>query len=178
MNDAEAKRLVDTYSDMILKICFTYMKNTEDAEDICQNVFLKLLTGNKKFEDDEHEKAWIIRVAVNECKDLLKSAYKQRNVNVDITNDIYTKDETLEEELSDIVNSLPESYREVIYLYYYEGYSIREIADILGQSEASVTKRLSRGRKKIEKNFFQDECALKNDNRGESIIYEAERGII
>ena len=75
----EAERLVDTYSDMILRLCYTYLKNTQDAEDICQEVFLKLLTGRMSFTSAAHEKAWILRTASNACKDLLKSAARKRD---------------------------------------------------------------------------------------------------
>ena len=132
MNEAEAKRLVDTYSDMILRVCFTYLKNTEDAKDICQNVFLKMLTGGKQFESEEHEKAWIIRVAINECKDLLKSAHKQRDVCIDEVNEAFTREESTGEDVLEMVMSLPDNYRNVIYLYYYEGYSAAEVGDITG----------------------------------------------
>ena len=80
---AEAERLVDTYSDMILRLCYTYLKNTQDAEDICQDVFLKLLTGNQTFSSAEHEKAWVLRTASNACKDLLKSAARKRTCPLD-----------------------------------------------------------------------------------------------
>ena len=116
-----------------------------------------MLAGKVIFENTEHEKAWIIRVTVNKCKDLLKSAYKQKNVSAD-TEDIYGNEETYDpgigSDVFEMVMSLPLTYRNVIYLYYYEGYKVKEIAEILDMSETSVMAALSRGRKKIRKDFF------------------------
>ena len=176
MNEAEAKRLVDTYSDMILRICFTYLKNTEDAQDICQNVFLKMLTSKKIFENKAYEKAWIIRVAINECKDILKSAHKQRNVSIHEMNEVFVSDDTVEGEVLEMVMALPENYRNVIYLYYYEGYSAAEIGDILGQSETAVMKSLSRGRKKIKEKFFCTEGVGEESNLKKTCFRVMERG--
>ena len=77
---AEAERLVYTYSDLILRLSYTYLKSTHDAEDICQTVFLKLLTSGQAFDSPAHEKAWIIRTTANACKDLLRSAHRRRTV--------------------------------------------------------------------------------------------------
>ena len=74
---ADAERLVQTYSDLILRLAYTYLKSTHDAEDICQNIFLKLLTGGQTFDSPAHEKAWIIRATANACKDLLKSHWRK-----------------------------------------------------------------------------------------------------
>ena len=74
---ADAERLVQTYSDLILRLAYTYLKSTHDAEDICQNIFLKLLTGGQTFDSPAHEKAWIIRATANACKDSLRAAVKQ-----------------------------------------------------------------------------------------------------
>ena len=73
----EAERLVQTYSDMILRLSWTYLKSTQDAEDICQTVFLKLLTGGMVFDSPEHEKAWIIRATANACKDALRASHRR-----------------------------------------------------------------------------------------------------
>ena len=125
----EAERLVQTYSDMILRLSYTYLKSTQDAEDICQTVFLKLLTGGMVFDSPEHEKAWILRTAANACK--------------------AAAPEPPDSAVLDAVMALPEKYREAVYLYYYEGYSVREVAALLGRSEAAVSAHLSRGRKSL-----------------------------
>lgn len=135
----EAERLVQTYSDLILRLSFTYLKNTEDAKDICQTVFLRLLEKPREFQSPEHERAWIIRTSVNVCKDQLKSSWRRTTV-----------------DLSAAVALLPPKYRTVIYLYYYEGYSANEIAQMLGEKPATVATRLSRGRDKLRTQLEQE----------------------
>ena len=143
----EAERLVQTYSDMILRLSWTYLKSTQDAEDICQTVFLKLLTGGMVFDSPEHEKAWILRTAANACKDALRAAHR-RCVGLEAVAETAAP-EAPDSTVLDAVMALPKKYREAVYLYYYEGYSVREIASMLGQSEAAVSAHLSRGRKSL-----------------------------
>ena len=116
------------------------MKSTHDAEDICQNIFLKLLTGGQTFDSPAHEKAWIIRATANACKDSLRAAHR-RNVGLEAAA------ATPAPAAPD--SALPRKYREAVYLHYYEGYSVREIASLLGQSESAVSAHLSRGRKSL-----------------------------
>ena len=87
---AEAERLVQTYADMILRLCYTYLNNTQDAEDICQETFLKLLTAPRTFASREHEKAWVLRTAANACKDLLKSPRRSRTCSLEVCADLPT----------------------------------------------------------------------------------------
>ena len=145
---AEAERLVYTYSDLILRLSYTYLKSTHDAEDICQTVFLKLLTGGPAFDSPAHEKAWIIRATANACKDVLRSAFRQRTVALEAAASAAAP-EAPDSEVLEAVMALPENYREAVYLHYFEGYSIREIAALLGRSEAAVSAHLSRGRHKL-----------------------------
>lgn len=84
----QAEYLVYTYSDLILRLSYTYLKSTHDAEDICQTVFLKYLTAGQKFSDREHEKAWIIRTAVNACKDVFKSGWRTRTCNMEACTEV------------------------------------------------------------------------------------------
>lgn len=145
--DELARRLVDTYSDLILRIGYTYLHSSYDAEDICQNVLLKALRRKEPFENAEHEKAWIIRVAINGCKDQLRCG-RGRLVSLEAARNMEApqppKDETLE-----AVQSLQLIYREAIFLHYYEGLSIAQIAQMTGRSESAVGAALSRGRKKL-----------------------------
>ena len=136
-NRADAERLVQTYSDLILRLAYTYLKSTHDAEDICQNIFLKLLTGGQTFDSPAHEKAWIIRATANACKDGLEAAAAT------------PAPAAPDSDVLDAVMALPRKYREAVYLHYYEGYSVREIASLLGQSESAVSAHLSRGRKSL-----------------------------
>ena len=148
IDKAEAERLVNTYSDLILRLSYTYLTSTHDAEDICQNVFLKLLTSGQTFDSPAHEKAWIIRTAANACKDVLRSAHRRRTVGLEAAA-AAAAPPAPDSTVLDAVMALPEKYREAVYLHYYEGYSVREIASLLGRSEAAVTAHLSRGRKSL-----------------------------
>ena len=147
-DQSEAERLVHTYSDLILRLSYTYLKSTHDAEDICQTVFLKLLTGGPAFDSPAHEKAWIIRATANACKDVLRSGFRQRTVALEAAASAAAP-EAPDSEVLEAVMALPENYREAVYLHYFEGYSIREIAALLGRSEAAVSAHLSRGRHKL-----------------------------
>lgn len=144
----EAERLVNTYSDLILRLSYTYLKSTQDGEDICQTVLLKLLTAERAFDSPEHEKAWVIRAAVNACKDELR-AFRRRAVPLEEAAEAAAP-EPPRLEVLEAVMALPEHYREAIYLFYYEGYSIDEIAALTGRSGAAVSAHLSRGRKKLK----------------------------
>lgn len=144
---ADAERLVQTYSDLILRLAYTYLKSTHDAEDICQNIFLKLLTGGQTFDSPAHEKAWIIRATANACKDSLRAAHR-RNVGLEAAA-AAPAPAAPDSDVLDAVMALPRKYREAVYLHYYEGYSVREIASLLGQSESAVSAHLSRGRKSL-----------------------------
>ncbi|WP_283673654.1 RNA polymerase sigma factor [Butyricicoccus sp. Marseille-Q5471] len=147
---AEAERLVSTYSDLILRLSYTYLKNTHDAQDICQTVFLKLLTGETSFDSAAHEKAWVIRTTANACKDLLRNVFRSRTVGLEAVAEV-SAPERGDSAVLDAVMVLPQKYREAVYLHYYEGYAIREIAGMLGRSEAAVTTHLARGRDKLRK---------------------------
>lgn len=145
---AEAERLIYTYSDLILRLSYTYLKSTHDAEDICQTVFLKLLTSGQTFDSPAHEKAWIIRTTANACKDALRSTFRRRTVALEAAA-ATAAPEAPDSAVLEAVMALPENYREAVYLHYFEGYSVREIAGLLGRSEAAVTAHLSRGRHKL-----------------------------
>lgn len=148
MDEFQARRLVNTYADTILRISYQYLKQICDAEDICQTVFLKYLTSNPEFDSIEHEKAWIIRTAINACKDHLKSAFFRRTVPMDEAAEIAAPQEP-ESEVLEALKTLPENYRVSLYLHYYEQYSAKEIAQVMGKKEATVTQYLSRGRRKL-----------------------------
>ena len=148
LDPREAERLVNTYSDLILRLSYTYLKSTQDGEDICQTVLLKLLTGAEAFESPEHERAWVIRTTVNACKDELR-AFRRKVIPLEAAAETAAP-EPPRSEVLDAVMALPVKYREAIYLFYYEGYSIDEIAALTGRSGAAVSAHLSRGRKKLK----------------------------
>lgn len=143
--EAEAKRVVQSYSDLILRLSYTYLKSFHDAEDLCQNILIKMLTKAPRFEDAEHEKAWVIRATSNACKDVLRSGARVRNVRLEAASD-ESVEMPEDSEVLDAVSALPEAQRESVFLHYYEGYSIAEVARLTGRTEAAVAKQLSRAR--------------------------------
>lgn len=143
----EAERLVNAYSDLILRLSYTYLRSTQDGEDVCQTVLLKLLTGEGEFQCPEHERAWVIRATINACKDELR-AFRRKAVPLEEVRD-QAAPEPPRSDVLEMVMALPGKYREAIYLFYYEGYSVKEIGELTGRSEAAVSAHLSRGRKKL-----------------------------
>ena len=143
-----AEYLAETYADAILRLSYTYLKNTHDAQDVCQTVFVKLLAEPREFDTADHERAYILRMAANACKDLLKSPWRKRTCGLDACGEIPAP-EAAEGSLLAAVERLPTHYRAVIYLYYYEGYQTAEIGQILNVPTATVHTRLARGRAKL-----------------------------
>lgn len=156
IDEFQAHRLVNTYADMILRISYQYLKQTSDAEDICQTVFLKYITHAMSFDSVEHEKTWIIRTAINVCKDHVKSSFFRRTVPLEDAAEIAAP-AVPDSWLLDALKSLPEKYRLSLYLYYYEEYSAKEIAQIMGVRESAVMQYLSRGRQKLRALVTDDE---------------------
>lgn len=142
-NDAVIKALTK-YADMVRKISFMYLRRQADVEDIFQEVFLKLLLHTDPFENEEHEKAWLCRVTINQCKDLHKSFYRKNVCCIDDVNPVF--EDKNENELMGEVLSLPPKYKDVIYLFYYEGYTATEISKILEKKENTIYSRLHRAR--------------------------------
>lgn len=144
-------KIVEENINFVYRAAVCYCKNTRDAEDIVQNTFLKLLQSGQEFQDKEHTRKWLVRVAVNECKNMWKS-YWNRNVisleTLEYEKEAVQTDE--QKELLQAVMGLPPKYRIVIHLYYYEGYHVKEIADMLHLSESNVQIRLMRARKKLK----------------------------
>ena len=143
-----AEYLVETYADAILRLSYTYLKSTHDAQDICQTVFVKLLAEPRTFETPEHERSYVLRMAANACKDILKSPWRRRTCGLEACAQAPAP-EAADGSLLAAVNALPANYRSAIYLYYYEGYQAAEIGKILGIPTATVHARLARGRAKL-----------------------------
>ena len=139
---------MQTVRDILGKANYAYLKSTQDAQDIFQTVFLKLLQKPLDFVSPEHEKAWIIRTAANLCKDHLKSRWRRTTVALEAAAAVPAP-EAHDGSLLSAVNLLPPKYRAVIYLYYYEGYGAKEIAELLGEKPATVSTQLSRGRQQL-----------------------------
>lgn len=152
-SEQEVNRVIELYGDTVRRLCMIYLKNYADTEDIFQNVFLKYATSSIKFENDEHEKAWFIRVTINKCKDLLKSFFRNRTVSLD---DIVEKPEAIPSDYREVLEavlSLPQKYRNVVYLHYYEGYSAPQISHILGKNVNTVYTLLTRSKKMLREKW-------------------------
>ena len=155
-SEEEVNRAIEQYSDMIKRICFIHLKNQSDTEDIFQTVFMKYALSSVVFKNEEHKKAWFIRVTVNACKDLLKSFFRRHTVSLDeavqqagIISDTYG-------DVYKTVLKLPEKYRKVIYLRYYEGYTAPQIGKILGKNVNTVYTTMTRARDILKKELGCD----------------------
>lgn len=138
--------ICEQYYDSLTKLAFSYLKNMFDAQDIVQDVFMSYIRSAPIFESDEHERAWLLRVTINKCKDHFKKTRNKRTDEI-----IYYIPPSQESaELLALVMSLPEKYRFPVHLFYYEDMSIAEIAEILGEKPATIGTRLARARKILE----------------------------
>ena len=151
------EEFVQRHENKIYRIAVAIMGNKADAEDITQDVFLKVIDKKEKktpdFQSVEHETAWLTRVTVNQCRSLLRSHWRKKR---EPLLDIYPAQDEEQRYLMETVNSLPSKYRIAICLFYYEGYSTKEIAEITKQKESSVRSILTRARKKL-KDFLEGE---------------------
>lgn len=144
----EITRIVETYADMLLRLALNRTQNLSEAEDIVQSVYLRLLRAHPQFRSAAHEKAWLLRTAINLCKDYRKSSAYRTYASLDEATIAELPPETTE--VLDIVNRLPEADRYAVYLFYFERMPIREIAYTLNEKEGTVSARLSRARKKLK----------------------------
>lgn len=152
-SEEEASRAIEHYGDTVRRICLVHLKNYADTEDIFQTVFLKYVLRSAPFDSPEHEKAWIIRVTVNACRDLLKSFFRSRSVPLeDLTGQAAAMPEE-SREIWDAVLALPPRYKNVVYLHYYEGYTAAEIGKILKKKPNTVYTLLNRARQLLKKNL-------------------------
>lgn len=147
--EQEVTQAINLYGDTVKRVCVVYLKNSADTEDIFQEVFIKYATRSPEFESTEHEKAWLIRVAINECKDFLKSFYKRRIFPTSPSRFLNEENPSIPAEHSgvlEVVLSLPRKYREVTYLFYFEEYTAVEIAEILNKKVNTIYTWLARAR--------------------------------
>lgn len=150
MKDAEYEGAVEKYADAVYRAALSVCRNRTDAEDVVQDTFLKLYTIETSFADEEHLRRWLIRVALNDGKNRLKSAWRRNVCYLDeLEHEPVTDAE--EHELARIIGTLPAKYSAVLHLYYYEGYPCAEIASMLRISESNVQTRLSRARNMLKK---------------------------
>ena len=138
----------DKYKNTVYSVIFNYLRNTYDTADVHQEVFIKLFKTETEFQSDEHLKAWLIRVAINLSKNFLRDNIRMCGEELD--ENIPCSEENPDNELLAYVLKLPEKYRIPIHLFYYEDYSVKQIADILGIPQGTVKIHLKRGREKLK----------------------------
>lgn len=157
-SEQEVNRAVEQYADTVRRICLVHLKNYADTEDIFQTVFVKYLLHTAPFASPEHERAWIIRVTINACKDLLRSVFRRRTLSLEAVAEQPAPADEYRAVLQ-AVQALPAAYRDVVYLHYYEGYTAPEIAEILGKNVNTVYTRLTRARGLLRRTLGGDDDA-------------------
>jgi len=148
--------VVDKYADMVYRIAFTQMKNKADADDIFQEVFLKLCKSEVVFETDEHIKAWLITVTINSCRKFYSSVWNKRIE--PLMEDFAYEEEYQDFEVVPAVQSLPQKYREVIHLFYFEDMKVAQIAEALKSTVGTVKSQLSRARSLLRDRLKGEDC--------------------
>lgn len=156
-SEQEANRAIRQYADTVRRLCMVYMKNDADTEDIFQTVFLKYVLSSVSFRDGEHEKAWFIRVTINACKDQLRSFFRRQTVPLEAAAEQAAPEGTETGGVLEAVLSLPQKYRNVVYLHYYEGYTAPEISRILGRNVNTVYTLLTRSKRMLREKLGGEE---------------------
>jgi len=146
--------IYEKYATDVLRVCHFYLGDRQKAEDVCQDVFVRLLTHNPELQPGR-EKAWLLKVALNRCRDLWRGAWVKRVVLGSPMFELVAAPDEFsqmadQQEMMNAINQLPANFKEVILLHYYQGYGINEIAEMMDLPEGTISSRLSRGRKKLE----------------------------
>lgn len=155
---------IDRRRDNIYRLAYAYMKNRYDADDVYQTVFESFIRNNPQFKNEEHEKAWFIRTTINACKNIFSSGWNRKVTMFEEDEWKKIEDGNIEnvdtseksEKLLELVMQLPPKYRVVVHLFYYEDYSVNEIAEMLGITISNVTTRLKRARAKLKDELVRD----------------------
>jgi RNA polymerase sigma-70 factor (ECF subfamily) len=163
MTEEKYIQAVNDHADSLFRIAYSVCKNRQDAEDSVQNSFMKLFTTQKSFSSDEHMKNYLVKITVNYCKHMFTTPWKKKVVLLEEYNneDYYTMEDREEHyEVYNAVMSLPQKYRLVVHLYYFEDYSVKEISKLINEKETTIQTRLMRAREKLKvllKEVWQDE---------------------
>ena len=152
----ETEILMEKYKDHLFAVAFNICKNAADADDVVQDTFLQYHITDKQFENEQHIRAWLIRVTINKAKNINMSFWRRAGIPLEDYMETLTFETPEAEDLFEEVMKLPEKYRIVIHLFYYEDYSIREIAQIINATESNVKVRLTRGRRLL-RNVLKEE---------------------
>ena len=148
------EELYERYATDVLRVCYFYLGDRQKAEDVCQDVFVRLITTSPTLQEGR-EKAWLLKVALNRCRDLWRGAWLKRVVLGSPAFELVPAPDEIDslaekQEIMQAINQLPATFKEVILLHYYQGYGISEIAEMMELPEGTISSRLSRGRKKLE----------------------------
>lgn len=156
-SNQEVKEIYQKYHDMVWRICLMQMGNSHDAYDCTQETFIRFINSSPKFQSEEHQKAWLIRVAINYCTDVKKSSWRKKLISM-TSEEMYEHMEVQPEhtEVYETMMELPDKYRAVLYLYFYEGYSLTEISEILKVNKSTLRSRFAKA-KEIMKKYLEDE---------------------
>ena len=151
---ATFEELYERYATDVLRVCYFYLGDRQKAEDVCQDVFVRLITTSPTLQEGR-EKAWLLKVALNRCRDLWRGAWLKRVVLGSPAFELVPAPDEIDslaekQEIMQAINQLPATFKEVILLHYYQGYGISEIAEMMELPEGTISSRLSRGRKKLE----------------------------
>lgn len=148
------REAVEEYGDMLYRICLVMLKNTADAEDAVQDTFIRYMQKAPAFSSDEHEKAWLIKVSANICKDMLRQRNRTAELDEAALNTLTAADE--DSHILEALTQIPEKFRIVLTLHYIEGYKVNEIAEMIGKTSSAVKMRLAKGRKLLEEKYRKE----------------------
>lgn len=150
----DIETLIQTHGNMLFRLCLMILGNASDAEDVIQETMIKYLQKAPKFDSTEHEKAWLIKVSTNQCKDILRFRSKHQMADIEQVKE-FAKDES-DREIIDALMTLPEKYKIVLILHYVEGYSTKEIASMIGKTSSAVKMRLQKGRTLLKEAYGRE----------------------
>ena len=150
----DIETLIQTHGNMLFRLCLMILGNASDAEDVIQETMIKYLQKAPKFDSAEHEKAWLIKVSTNQCKDVLRFRSKHQMADIEQVKE-FAKEES-DGEIIDALMALPEKYKIVLILHYVEGYSTKEIASMIGKTSSAVKMRLQKGRTLLKEAYGRE----------------------
>lgn len=150
----DVETIIERYGDLLYRLCILMLKNESDAEDVIQETLIKFYRKAPVFENADHEKAWLIRVATNECRDLLR--FRVRHPLAEVEQIMVASEDSADSGILEALASLPEKYKLVLALYYVEGYKVEDIAKIIGRTSSAVKMRLQKGRRLLEKVYREE----------------------
>lgn len=150
----DVETIIERYGDLLYRLCILMLKNESDAEDVIQETLIKFYRKAPVFENADHEKAWLIRVATNECRDLLW--FRVRHPLAEVEQIMVASEDSADSGILEALASLPEKYKLVLALYYVEGYKVEDIAKIIGRTSSAVKMRLQKGRRLLEKVYREE----------------------